>query len=180
MCAHTSTNPVPLACHTYTWSCAPLEHSLLGYKKKTLQKLLFLDGCLSLQDANSLGLAIISNRVVHIQGEETCIVLEGTCIIREGQNVASTSKLPGLEAPTFRSNQLNTHLERVYCVQGKVPGPCSFRSNSNKKRPGWNVECVCVCARANGCVCAHLQTQVYVGINTGWKIWLFICIFFSV
>lgn len=39
----------------------------------------------------------------------------------------------------------------------------------------WNV---CVCARANGCVCAHLQTQVYVGINIGWKIWLFICIFF--
>lgn len=39
-----------------------MEHSMFEYKKKTLQKLLFLEDCLSLQNANNFSLAFISNQ----------------------------------------------------------------------------------------------------------------------
>ena len=61
MCVHACTDPLPLPSYPYTWSCTPMEHSLFGYEIKTLQKLLFLEGCLSLQNAN-FGLSFISEQ----------------------------------------------------------------------------------------------------------------------
>ena len=73
-------------------------------------------------------------------------------------------------------------VESAYGVQGKGPSPSLFGSSANKKRPGLNVGCACVCV----CVCVHVRTRVHtlantqvsMGINTGWEVWLFICLFF--
>lgn len=151
MCVLAWTGPAPLPSHTYTWSCAPVEHSLFGYKMKTLQKLLFLEGCLSLQNAN-FGLSFISEQA-------WCIPRAKHPVLRLKQP-ASSVKLrtwPTLanylnwQHPHPDSDQLNVHLESAYCVQGKVPGPSLFGPGANQKRPGLTVGCVCVCVPAHAC-----------------------------